>query len=156
MWPGSPSTISLLIHYVLVSPFCSVNSQKLFPHQGICTCALCPECSFPWSLYNHRIIQTPAQVSPSRGSLSSKHKADPSWGFTFITSPCLGSVQFSSVAQSCLTLCDTMNHSTPGLPVHHQPPESTQTHVHWIDNAIQPSLQFRICYFQHVVSSVAD
>ena len=39
-------------------------------------------------------------------------------------------VQFSSVAQSCPTLCDPMNHSTPGLPVHHQLPESTQTHVH--------------------------
>ena len=39
-------------------------------------------------------------------------------------------VQFSSVAQSCQTLCDPMNHSTPGLPVHHQLPESTQTHVH--------------------------
>ena len=37
---------------------------------------------------------------------------------------------FSSVAQSCLTLCDPMNHSTPGLPVHHQLLESTQTHVH--------------------------
>jgi len=40
------------------------------------------------------------------------------------------SVQFSSVAQSCLTLCDPMNCSTPGFPVHHQLPESTQTHVH--------------------------
>ena len=39
-------------------------------------------------------------------------------------------VQFSSVAQSCPTLCDPMNHSTPGLPVHHQLPEFTQTHVH--------------------------
>ena len=48
------------------------------------------------------------------------------------------SVQFSSVAQSCLTLCDPMNCSTPGLPVHHQLPESTQTHVHWVSDAIQP------------------
>ena len=47
--------------------------------------------------------------------------------------------QFSSVTQSCLTLCDPMNHSTPGLPVHHQLPEFTQTHVHWVSNAIQPS-----------------
>ena len=46
---------------------------------------------------------------------------------------------FSSVTQSCLTLCDPMNHSTPGLPVHHQLPESTQTHVHWVGDAIQPS-----------------
>ena len=49
------------------------------------------------------------------------------------------SVQFSSVAQSHLTLCNPMNRSTPGLPVHHQLPESTQTHVHWVGDAIQPS-----------------
>ena len=47
--------------------------------------------------------------------------------------------QFGSVAQSCLTLCDPMNHSTPGLPVHHQLPEFTQTHVHIVGDAIQPS-----------------
>ena len=47
------------------------------------------------------------------------------------------SVQFSSVAQSCLTLCDPMNCSTPGLPVHHQLPEFTQTHVHQVGDAIQ-------------------
>ena len=48
---------------------------------------------------------------------------------TFITSTIV-SVQFSSVAQSCPTLCDPMNHSTPGVPVHQQLPEFTQTHVH--------------------------
>ena len=47
-------------------------------------------------------------------------------------------VQFSSVIQSCPTLCNPMNH-TPGLPVHHQLPESTQTHVHWVDDNIQLS-----------------
>ena len=47
--------------------------------------------------------------------------------------------QFSSVTQSCLTLCNPMDCSTPGLPVHHQLPESTQTHVHWVGDAIQPS-----------------
>ena len=49
------------------------------------------------------------------------------------------SVQFSSVTQSCLTLCDPMNRSTPGLPVHHKLPEFTQTQVHQISDAIQPS-----------------
>ena len=48
-------------------------------------------------------------------------------------------VQFSSVNQSYLTLCDPMNHSRPGLPVHHQNPEFTQTHVHRVSDAIQPS-----------------
>ena len=50
-----------------------------------------------------------------------------------------GSVQFSSVPQSCLTLCDPMNHSMPGLPVHQQLLEFTQTHVHRVGDAIQPS-----------------
>ena len=45
----------------------------------------------------------------------------------------------SSVTQSCPTLCDPMNYSTPGLPVHHQLPEFTQTHLHWVSDAIQPS-----------------
>ena len=49
------------------------------------------------------------------------------------------SVQLSSVAQSCPTLCNSMNRSTPGLPVHHQLPEFTQTHVHGVSDAIQPS-----------------
>ena len=52
---------------------------------------------------------------------------------------CQDSVRFSSVAQSCLTLCDPMDCSTPGLPVHHQLLEFTQTHVHWVSDAIQPS-----------------
>ena len=55
---------------------------------------------------------------------------------SFVLKP---SVQFSSVAQSCPTLCDPMNHSTPGLPVHHHLPEFTQTHVHWVCDAIQLS-----------------
>ena len=49
------------------------------------------------------------------------------------------SAHFSSVTQSCLTLCDPMNHSTPGLPVHHHLSEFTQTHVHRVRDAIQPS-----------------
>ena len=50
-----------------------------------------------------------------------------------------GSVQLSSVTQLCLTLCNPMDCSTPGFPVHHQLPETTQTHVHHIGDAIQPS-----------------
>ena len=45
-------------------------------------------------------------------------------------------LQFSSVAQSCLTVCNPIDHSTPGLPVHHQLLEFTQTHVHWVSDAI--------------------
>ena len=50
--------------------------------------------------------------------------------------PC--SIQFSSVAQLCPTLCDPMDWSTLGLPVHHKLPEFTQTHIHWVSDAIQP------------------
>ena len=50
-----------------------------------------------------------------------------------------GTVQFSSVAQLCPTLCDPMNRSIPGLPVHHQLPKFTQTHIHRVRDAIQPS-----------------
>ena len=57
-----------------------------------------------------------------------------SYIFTYI---CLH--QFSSVVQPCPTLCDPMNCSMPGLPVHQQLLESTQTHVHWVSDAIQPS-----------------
>ena len=55
----------------------------------------------------------------------------------------LYTVQFSSVAQSCLTLCDPMNRSTPVLPVHHHLPESTRTHVHRVSDAIQPLILCR-------------
>ena len=66
----------------------------------------------------------------------SSEKCKLKWG---LTTHLFSSVQFSSVAQSCLTLCDPMNHSTPGLLVHHQLPELTQTHVHGVGDAIQPS-----------------
>ena len=57
--------------------------------------------------------------------------------FSFLSRP--ASVQLSSVAQSCPTLCDPTDCSTPGLPVHHQLPEFIQIHVHWVSDAIQPS-----------------
>ena len=60
-----------------------------------------------------------------------------SWFSIYSLSTC--SVQFSSVTQSCPTLCDPMNHSMPDLPVHHQLLEFTQTHVHRVSDAIQPS-----------------
>ena len=56
----------------------------------------------------------------------------------FFTSA-IWAVEFSSVAQSSPTLCDPMNRSTPGLPVHHQLPEFTQTHIHRVSDVIQPS-----------------
>jgi len=65
-----------------------------------------------------------------------------SWGVVFsngVIRDFWHSVEFSSVPQSCPTLCHPMDCSTPGFPVHHQLPELTQTHVHWVGDAIQPS-----------------
>ena len=58
---------------------------------------------------------------------------------SFFSSYNSNSAQFTSVTQSCQTLCNSMDCSTPGLSVHHQLPEFTQTHVHWVGDAIQPS-----------------
>jgi len=77
-------------------------------------------------------------VSPSTpalqvDSLPLSHEGSPAMEYS------VSSVQFSSVTQSCPTLCDPMNCSTPGLPVHYQLLECTQTHIHRVSDAIQPS-----------------
>ena len=80
-------------------------------------------------LYAHFMQQRwSAHIQPSGDRAKSVCKANGDHG-----------VQFSSVPQSCPTLCDPMNHSTPGFPVHHQLQVFTQTHVHQIGDAIQPS-----------------
>jgi len=76
----------------------------------------------------------------------------------YVLLPPLSQIQFSSVAQSCPTLCDPMDRSTPGLPVHYQLPEFTQTHVHWVSDAIQPShplLQIRWSYMHWFISNLS-
>ena len=75
-----------------------------------------------------------AQPSSQLGLVNSKYK-----NLAPITPIVYKSFRFSSVAKSCPTLCDPMNHSRPGLPVHHQLPESTQTHFHRVGDAIRPS-----------------
>ena len=74
------------------------------------------------------------EVASCRANIHSFPKVCALWRL-----PTSSSAQFSSVAQSCLTLCDPMNRSTPGLPVHHQLLEFTETHVHRVSDAIQPS-----------------
>ena len=130
--------ISLLTRYL----FCAC---MLKPCPTLCN----PMGSLPGSsvheIYQARILEQVA-ISSSRGSSWPRDRTHVSWVF------CIGrwilyhweasskvSVQFSSVAQSCPTLCDPMNRSTPGLPVHHQLPEFTQTHIHRVSDAIQPS-----------------
>ena len=72
-----------------------------------------------------------------------KGKLPQLWSGSTWLAPGYGSVQFSSVAQSCPTLCDPMNRSTPGLPVYHQLLEFTQTHVHRV---VMPSSHLILCY----------
>ena len=87
---------------------------------------------------NSLICNSPAPLS--HHSLLEETLLEKTWVSSKIREEFLmSSVQFSSVTQSCPTLCDPMNCSTPGLPVHHQFPEFTQTHVHRVSDAIQPS-----------------
>ena len=89
----------------------------------------------------HEFEQTPGFLCGSDGKESVCNEAVPGLipGSGRSSGEGHASVQFSSVAQSCLSLCDPMNHSTPGLPVHHKLPEFTQTHAHQVSDAIQPS-----------------
>ena len=89
---------------------------------------------------NHLILCCPLLLLPSIFPSIGVFSKEPAfhirwskyWSFSF-------SIQFSSVAQSCPTLCDPMNRSTPGPPVHHQLSELAQTHVQGVSDAIQPS-----------------
>ena len=96
-----------------------------------------PFLSFPWNKF--LIVNDISLSLVVEATLPSQNNAA---GFIFFPPISLiisCSVQFSSVAQLCLTLCNPMNRSTPGLPVHHQLPEFTQTQVHQVSDAIQPS-----------------
>ena len=100
-----------------------LRSIKSFLH-GLGLIALTQICpSFPWCALYHRDL-TPWSICIK---------------FLLLNYQSCFSDQIRSVAQSCLTLCDPMNRSTPGLPVHHRLPEFTQTHVHRVSDAIQPS-----------------
>ena len=108
---------------------CSVVSDSLRPHG--------PPGSSVHGILRTRILEGVA-VSSFRDLLNlGIEPTSPALAGRFLTTEPPG--KFSSVAQSCLTLCDPKNRSTPGLPVHHQLPESTQTHVHRVGDAIQPS-----------------
>ena len=100
----------------------------------------CPILSSPWSqsgvgCYSQVLLRTMHQ-DPDPWKPLHIH---PYWDFQVLAQSVVSHVQFSTVAQSCPTLCDPMDRSTPGLPVHHQLPEFTQTHAHRVGDAIQPS-----------------
>ena len=118
LWDFPGKTTGVDCHFLL---------QRIFLTHGSDSCLLC---LLHW--------QVDSLSLNCRKALLKKQIKDIYWNDPFLI-PSLFSFSVISVAQSCPTLCDPMNHSAPALPVHHQLPESTQTHVHWVGDAIQPS-----------------
>ena len=120
------------------SRFSCSSACGIFPDQGLNPCLLhWPADSLPLShqgsppcTFYYENFQTYREVERIHNERLYTHYLD-------FTIDILNSFQFSSVAQSCPTLCDPMDCSTPGFPVHHQFPELTQTHVHQVSDAIQ-------------------
>ena len=116
---------------LFVTPWTAVHQVSVLHHLP----ELAQLMSFEWVMpSNHLVLCRPLLLLPSIFPSIRVFSNDPG--------PILihyHSLQVSSVAQSCPTLCNPMNHSMPGLPVRHRLPEFTQTHVHWVVDAIQPS-----------------
>ena len=116
----APSALTVILKLVSLRPFLGIRVAYVLTTAWSSDCKLPPGGDF--SIYNTaqrtwlRILSITPEV------LDFAH-----------------SIQFSSVTQSCPTPCNPMNHSTPGLPVHHQLLEFTQTHAHQVGDAIQPS-----------------
>ena len=108
-------------------------------------------CNFPYIYY------TPP-VHPLRDLLLAEatYQAMKQWMLiVFLTTwKPLRTFQFSSVAQSCPTLCDSMDSSMPGFPVHHQLPEPTQTHVHWLNQWCHPTILSSVIPFSSLLHSL--
>ena len=124
-WPASAVKQSPALLPSLLTP-CPTPFTRTHTHTHTHTQASNEIMSHP---FTHTHTHTRKQAMKCQQS--AKNKSGQEYFFS--------SVQFSSVTESCLTLCDPMNRSTPGLPVHHQLPEFTQTHVHQVGDAIQPS-----------------
>ena len=127
---------------------CSLSGSSI---HGILQARILEWVAYPFSTGSSRPGIEPGSPVLQVDSLPAELPGSPWSGWTTIYRPIrlskyilvgnyeLLSVQFSSVTQLSLTLCDPMNHSMPGLPVHHQLPGSTQTHVCCVGDAIQPS-----------------
>ena len=152
-WPQSPHLIWPLpslcslphpssLHLVTGASFCSWNTPCSLLPWGLCIFWLPLPGFFPsWTVYldpsgsskrsHHAFL-----IFPSPKVLHEDNLLYALLGLSWIP---LRLSQFSSVAESCPTLCDLMDCSTPGLPVHYRLLEFTQTHVHWVGDAIKPS-----------------
>ena len=113
----------------ILSPTASLSISENFPRN-------CKQVLILFSHFPQRPCVSLGQSTSWTGSI---HQAmTPLVEQRFAWKPVL-TAQLSSAAESCPTLCDSTDRNTPGLPVHHQLPESTETHVHWVGDAIQPS-----------------
>ena len=133
---------------------CSSNTPGRFTPQGVCTC---PSLNLRFSTLRclhgflpdlHQVLKPTAaeickQLPDPREDVAWEVISDSATQSNSLVCPGkqqgLGKGNFSSVTQSCPTLCDPMDCSTPGLPVHHLLTESTQTHFNWVSNAVQTS-----------------
>ena len=131
---------AIVSHSNLLLVFFATLRDQL--HPTLCDSMDCsPPGSSVHGIFQARILEWVA-ISFSRGFSWARHRTPVSCigrQILYTEPPGKCSVQFSSVAQSCPTLGNPMNRSTPGLPVHHHLPEFTQTHIHQVSEAIQPS-----------------
>ena len=127
----------VIVHFLVQLWFWLRSLSKICVHACVCMCVCVCVC-----------VLLPSSISSGESSGMTWEKADYP-GLAFLISAVLKyiipgtSVQFSSVAQSCPTLCDPMNCSTPGLPVHHKLLEFTQTQVHRVSDTIQHLIPWR-------------
>ena len=116
-WVRAMQVINFL--HQVINFLATVNNSSIFLH------TLLYSLKYIHSMINNNIFKNKNSINHM------------SWLFVHISSK-LSSIQFSSVTQFCLTLCDPNDCSMPGFPVHHQLPELAQTHVHRVSDAIQP------------------
>ena len=122
------------LHYVLTTDSCNVTMPSWATKNGSHSLMWCRCWPVKSCLY-----MTPYSTN-AKGIHTYNHLENTEMGESIDKNAIIkGSVHFSSIAQSCLIPCNPMNRSTPGLPLHHQLPEFTQTHVHRVSDAIQPS-----------------
>ena len=125
----------LLVRLFCPGVGCHVLLQGIFQTQGWNPCLL--HCRQILYLLSHQ--GSPISIHSKAININPENTVKTMLNVSIVWQSCsYHSIQFSSGAQSCPTLCNPMNRSTPGLPVHHQLLESTQTHVHWVSDSIQP------------------
>ena len=140
---GASCEIFLFLHRILVPIESKLSQRFVSQHTG-------PPASRQ-IIWTFKLVITVCKnciKDPALFSNVKRHHYSPVFGIIFafngqtnyhFKKSMFNSAQFSSVTQLCPTLWDPMHRSTPGLPVHHHLPEFTQTHVHWVSDAIQPS-----------------